>query len=567
VSTFSARKHRLELPPITASDDPAVLKKQMEQMRRLMQDEFNRLSTDFYDFRKITFEAGVLPLKAVAAVSSTPTASSVAATWENPQQDAITPTHVRVRIFQLSPTDWAEYSYPINSWEFFGLLPATQYTLQIQLVARFETTDSFVSTTRNCPSVPVLRTAESSIISHTFVTDTGVGPPTDNETNDDNVIFTFPGTDGDPGVVDGSDCWWGYQFQYRSACAWADTNVGEAFAAGNVGDVTIDTSGVPFSTYANSLFRVKYREVCNGVAGDWVYGQSFMAVDFSASPCLGIVKSASLTATEFSGADMLAFPSVCQESGTYIQVIDEVSDNEFLTFNPHFGCVEYIDSEWTLIAADSAEAGFGSPIRGPIAVGLAPTVGTLNNISDFTLGFELKIPNNAWYASGARGVFEIMNFGGKIRVLIAQNTTDYSLIIQVPRLSGGVFELRMDSLAYGAWVPVYYVHDASEIDGRKLYNNRALQDTSTVAFDNDLGGITSEVKFSAVNLMQLRKVYAWDSAENVTDSPYVNAIRGLGAVAHWPLDGTEDVGIIATGDLYVVSTAPEVFYPMATEDS
>ena len=269
MTTFRARRHRLELPPMPNTDDPAQLKRAMDQMKRLVQDEFNRLSTDFYDFKKATFEAAILPLRGVANIAVTKTQYSMSATWELPDGNDPVPTEVRIRIPEVSDT-WATYTYPKTSFSFSGLLPNTQYTLQIQLRSVFETTDSFVSSTRNCPSVPVLRTAESPIRTKVFTTDAGVGPPTDNGTNDEKVIFVFPDTEGTPGTAGGSDCYWGYKFQYRTACAWADTAVSEVEADGDVGNVTIDTAAVPFTTYPNTLFRIAYREICNAVPQDWV---------------------------------------------------------------------------------------------------------------------------------------------------------------------------------------------------------------------------------------------------------------------------------------------------------
>lgn len=103
------------------TDDPAVLKRALDQMKRLVQDEFNRLSTDFYDFKKATYDAGIIPLRAVSNIAVTFDEYSMTATWELPDGDEITPTIVRVRILEISPNTWAEYSYPKTSWSFSGL--------------------------------------------------------------------------------------------------------------------------------------------------------------------------------------------------------------------------------------------------------------------------------------------------------------------------------------------------------------------------------------------------------------------------------------------------------------
>ena len=508
MTQFSARRHRLALPPVPPTDDPATIKRAMDDMRRLVQDEFNRLATDFYDFKKTTYEAAIIPLRGVANIATVVDEFSVQATWENPQQVEITPTHVRIRILEISPNDFAEYTYPINSWEFDGLLPGTQYTLQIQLVARFETTDTFVSTTRNCPSVPVLRVAESDIKARVFTTPAGVGPPTDNDTDDEQVVFTFPDTDGTPGPAAGTDCYWGYKFQYRTACAWADTAVSEVEVDGDIGDVTVDTGAVPFTTFPNTLFRMAYREICDAVAGDWVYGESFMAVDFSNSDCLGIVKSASYLTTPFSSADVIALPGACQEDGTWLQIVEERTEIEF-TRGTGLKCMEYIDNEWTLIGKDTSLGGAG-PVWQPMISGNLPAVGALTNTNDFTLGFDVKFPI-AYNTTGAPLTsYPIITIGDKINVYYLSAGTTFELLLTVPRDGGGTYNFRTGQLATGTWHTIYYSHDVSEPDGRELFVEDLPVAVSADAVDNDFDDITNAVRVNTMPQMELRKFYMWD---------------------------------------------------------
>jgi hypothetical protein len=525
---FKARRHRLEIPPMPNSDDPAVLKRALDQMKRLVQDEFNRLSTDFYDFKQATYNAGIIPLRGVSQIALTKNQYSMSATWELPDGQEITPTEVRVRILEISPNSWATYTYPRTSWSTAGLVPGTQYTLQVQLRAVFEATDSFVSTTRNCPSVPVLRVAESPIISKVFTTDAGVGPPIDNGTNDDNVIFVFPNTDGTPGAPSSSDCWWGYKFQYRTACAWADTAVSEAFAAGNVGNVTIDTGAVPFTTYPNALFRLAYREICNGTPQDWVYGEPFMAVDFSNADCLGISKSASLTTVPYSTATLFALPSACQDDGTWVQIVDALTDTEFLPNEPGFKCIEYIDNEWTLIADDTTNPAISNTIFQGLLSGSIAAIANFNAETDFTLSFEIKVPDNSLVLAGGTGAYTIIDIGGKIKAQMIQNTGSYSLQILVPRDGGGAYVFRADGLAYGQWVNFYYVHDVSEPNGRILYVDGDEVARSANAIANDFNGITGDVQINTVNDMQIRQIYAWDLAVGPDDIGSANQLYDSG---------------------------------------
>lgn len=542
MADFRARRHRLELPPLPNSDDPAVLKRAMDQMKRLVQDEFNRLSTDFYRFKQDAYNAAILPLRAPANIEVTFGQYSMSATWELPDGDEVTPTHVRVRILEISDT-WAEYPYPKTSWSFSGLDPGTQYTFQVQLVARFEAQETFVSSTRVCPSVPVLRVAESDVKSKVFTTDEGVGPPEDAGTNDENVDFNFPNTDGTPGSVGGSDCWWGYKFQYRTACAWADTAVSEAFAAGNVGDVTIDTGAAPFTTYPDTVFRLAYREICNGVPQDWVYTEPFMAVDFSDADCLGISKSASLSESPFDTADLFAIPSVCQEDGTWLQIVDALSDTELTPMEPGFKCIEYIDNEWTLLADDTSDTAISNVIYTGLLTGTIAGIDALNDNSDFTLAFDVKVADNALVSAGGTGAYTLLNIGGgKIRIQMIQNTSVYALQVVVARDGGGSYVFRADDLPYATWISLYYLHDVSEADGRKLYINSILQDESANALPNDFDGIDNTIFLYTVNDMQVRKVYGWSSL-------VVPTAEGIGAGM---LAGGQDTTGAGQDDIFLV---------------
>ena len=555
---FKSRRHRLELPAMPNSDDPAVLKRAMDQMKRLVQDEFNRLSTDFYDFKKATYDAAIIPLRGVSNIAVTKSEYGMAATWENPDGQEVTPTHVRVRILEVSPNSWATYTYPISSWEFSGLTPGTQYTFQVQLIATFEATDTFVSTTRNCPSVPVLRTAESDIKAKVFTTDTGVGPPTNAGTNDDNVIFVFPNTDGTPGPAGGTDCYWGYKFQYRTACAWADTAVSEVEVAGNVGNVTIDTGNAPFSTYPNTLFRLAYREICNAVPQPWVYGEGFMAVDFSNADCLGIAKSDSISVDYLNTADIFIIPGVCQADGTFIQIVDVLTDTELQPQLPGLKCIEYIDNEWTLIGNDTDNPAINNTIFTPMLSGeIAAITNIQGDASDFTLGFDIWVEDNSLVVAGGTGAYTYIDIGDTIKVNVQQKTSAYDIIIVVPRDGGGSYNFRAEDLAYGEWNSVFYQHDVSEPDGRKLYVNYVLMDQSTNAIANNFDGLTTSLKINTVNAMKLRKFGMWASLV----TPALDPPSLIGNCIHWwdfstftPTSGTTIVDLVGTADATIYNS-------------
>lgn len=518
---FKARQHRLEIPPAPKSDDPATQKKYSNDLRRLVMDEFNRLASDFHDFKQATYNAGVIPLRGVANIAVTFDRFSMSAIWENPQQDEITPTHVRVRIKEITPNAWAEYAYPISAWQFNGLQPNTQYTLEVQLVARFEATDTFVSTTRNCPSVPVLRTAESDIKAKVFRTLTGVGAPISTTANDTNIIFTFPTTNGTPGAVNSTLCWWGYKFQFAADCTWADTAVSEAFAAGNVGNVTINTAAAPFTTRPNAVYRLAYREICNAVPQPWVFGSPFTAANFASANCVGIIKSASKLIAPYDTADLFVLPQACQSSGSGITVVDDLTKNQFARLAPGFGCIEFVASEWTLIGADTANAAVSNLVYRPMIAGQIPLVGGLAAGSDFTIAMDINVLDNTLVLRGGTGSYPILKVGKKINVNFVGNTSTYDITVTVPREGGGSYLFRANGCLYGAWNSIFYVHDVSEPDGRQLYLNSVLADRSSNAIANDFDGITTDVELFTMNKTRIRKVYGWNSAVIVVNTvPY-----------------------------------------------
>lgn len=546
---FKARRHRLELPSTPKSEDPAVLKKAMDDMKRLVQDEFNRLATDFYDFKQTTYNAAIIPLRGVSNIAVVKDQFSVNATWELPDGDEITPTHVRVRILEISPNSWSLYTYPKTSWEFNGLTPGTQYTLQVQLVATFEATDTFVSTTRNCPSVPVLRTAESDIKAKVFTTDDGPGPPTDGGTNNEVITINFPNTQGTPGPVGGGDCWWEYKIQYKSACEWGDTGAGGAEVDGDVGDITIDTADAPFTTYPNAVFRLAYREICNGVPDDWVYAPEFMAVDYADADCLGIVKSASLSSEPFDSANVFFTPQVCQEDGSYLQIVDALTDTELIPMYPGFKCVEYIDQEWTILAADTTDYAISPTIYQSLLSGEIAAIQSLFNDSDFTFATDLYVPDNSLVLRGGTGAYPIVVVGDKIELAIIQNTTTYSVTITVPRDGGGAYVFRADGLEYATWNSIYYSHDVSEPDGRKLFVNGIQEDQSTNAIANNFDGISTNLQIYTVNDMRIRKVAVWD--ELVTPPLVGFRVVLAGSVAG---ASTVTVGNVEVGDIILAQS-------------
>lgn len=519
MTEFTARRHRLSLPSASNSDDPATLKKEMATMRQLVMDEFNRMADDFYQFKKVTFEAGVIPLKQINDLVVTYDEYSMTAVWENPQQEDIEATHVRVRISEITPNDWAEYTYPKNTWEFNGLEAGTQYTLQVQLIGRYEASDTFVSTTRNCPSVPVLRIAESAIKAKVFTTLSGVAPPTDPGLTDPEITFPFPDPPDTGGAVDSALCWWEYGFQNEVLTdlpggripIWTDIGSLTEFS-GLVSSVTIDTSAAPFDAAGEGPFRMKYRSVCDSVPGGWVYTPSFMKADLDGSHLCGdFTASASLAESPYSTADLFAIPKPCHPIGSWFRIEDGVTDTEIVTHGPAYAGTALTGGEWTVFGADTSSlaTGYGQIMTGQIA-GLA----TLHDESDFMFSIDLWMEDP--YYAGNQGLpggqtrsYDVMILGNKIKLAAVFYAATWSAQVTVPRAGGGSYVFRADSLPYGAWTEIFYQHDVSEATGRVLYIDGVSADASTTAWLNDFDGIDDTYKIYSFPFMRMRKNYGW----------------------------------------------------------
>ena len=477
----------MNIPRMGATEDPA---KYAETLRKLVQDEFNRLSTDFYRFRQDTLNAAVIPLRAVSAITTDPSAYGVAVTWENPQQDTIQPTHVRIRILEIADT-WAEYSYPKNTWEFNGLLPGTQYTVNIQLIARYEDTVSFVSATRNCPSLPVQRVAESEIRSRTFTTDPGVGPPGQGTGN--TTTFPFPEAEN-PGTVGGADCWWEYMIQLFDITTWEDTIYTDEID-GNADLVDFDQTVLD----CTRLYRMNIREVCNSVPGAWQNGTPFIPACDWTDPCGGVSGNDSAADAPFSTADLFEVPKACTEDDQYLVVEDGVSGINMIKMDGFD--TFYREGDWTVVGTNPGS------LQYPLMQAQLPLVGDLTGQDDFTVQMDVFTPA----VSAGVGTYIMLFLGTKFRISINQVPSGFTFSMIAPWDLGGTMNLTSTTIIpVGTWVTVGARVDA---DGLKsLWIDGVKEAESVNAIELDLNGMTDDFAMFALEDIEYRRVYGWNRA-------------------------------------------------------
>jgi len=496
------RRHRLELPNSPNSDDPKV-QAWMRDIRRLTMDEFNRLSGDFFDFKQEVINSAMIPLASVAAITVVPDRYSAIFTWENPVQTQGDPTHVRVRIVEFGDI-WAEYDYPITTWTAFGLSPGTDYTFQIQLVRREQDTMNFVSALRNCPSLPVEVESLSQIRSRAFATTAGVGVPVDD--GGGNPIIPIPPTDGTPGSVGGTDCWWEWQLQIVDPVTglWGDTIYGGQIA-GDAGTIPLDI------TLLDTLrvYRIKYREVCNGVPGPWIYGPPFTGgADWNAE-CGGNDPSDSVLSAPGSSADLFAIPYICFVEGEGIIVREYLTGVQIVT-GIGYDLPVYVDGEWNLVAVTYDDS-LNSKVLGSTFL---PALEGLTNGNDLAIMMDVWMTDLPSNPPGGFHTDRILDIGGgQVQINVTYTSLGkWGVQFVAPRETGGNIVLNglpldLDS-GYTSDRVVIFV--AVDQDGDKsLYLNGVLAAQDTTGQEVRLDGLSGALQIKAFSTMWIQRLYGW----------------------------------------------------------
>jgi hypothetical protein len=511
------RRHRLELPAAPKTDDPATIQKYLNDIRRLTMDEFNRLSGDYFDFKTDVINSATIPLASVAAISVTPDRFSATFTWENPAQTQGDPTHVRVRIAEFGDT-WAEYAYPLLSWTAYGLSPSTSYTFQIQLLRRESGTVSFVSALRNCPSLPVQVQSTSEIRSRTFTTLAGIGVPTD---DGGDSIIPIPDVDGTPGPPGGANCWWQWQIQVVDLTTgqWSDTTY-SGTVAGNAGQIDFDVTVLD----ALRVYRIKYREVCNGVPGPWQYGEPFTGGADWAGTCGGNTPSDSYADTYHADADLFVLPYACLLEGQGLFNREYLSGILVVPGEGYDLIFRDTDQEWTWTTRDWTT--LDSKLVGSTYL---PAIEGLDNNDDFSLEMELRFFEVSFPSSAPGGFYTIplLNIGeGRLLVNLTYNSSNqWGVQFVAARESGGVITLN-SPLTYSAGTFDRFLIDVSisQSGDKMLFINGDEVATDTLGQEVRLDGMSGLVQFSAYSQMWLSKLYGWSRALAREEIPLTGGI-------------------------------------------
>lgn len=490
------RHHRMNLPSAPGGSSDANYH---TRMRQLVMDEFNRLSSDFYDLQNEVLASGSLPLIPVNSITATSiTNNSAAFTWELPAQVNAAPTQVRVRILEISD-GWAEYSYPFSAWSYAGLTHSTQYTFQVQLIRRVEETVAFYDAFRNCPAVPVIRMSESPIRSFVFTTLPGISDPIPDPggTGGDTIIPIpdVPGP-GAPGPVGGSDCWWEWEFQkFAIFTGFTDTGIGGE-VAGDAGEISYD-----LNTLDPGIYRVKYCEICDSVEQDCNFGNLFSAPTDWTLACGGAVESPSLGTGIYTDA-IYHIPYICQTETSGLQIRDGVSGTVLTRQSGLVAPLNDTDNEWGLLSGDFTQA------TQPLVSGELAAINALHSQQDFTIMMSLKLTE----LPGASLPFNnatIINLGQRIRLTVQQGSSGWTAGAVAPRDTGGAVILNSNNeLALNEYHAVVFRCDA---DGDKeLFVNGQLASIDDSGEFLNLDDADASIAVHGISTSVIRQIVGWD---------------------------------------------------------
>jgi hypothetical protein len=300
------------------------------------------------DITSTSTSTSILPVELLAVSGVTEDAATF--TWTNPTQTA-SPNMTQVRIPQLSNL-WLDLAYPITGLTWGGLAPSTLYTFQVRLVEVVDGNIVDASPTRQVGFVTLAATV-----------------PVVGGGNGGDVDVDVP--DPDPGC----DVEWELQ-QSEDGVTWTTIESGENPPGG---EVVLDAELFePGYTY-----RVRSREVCGGVPGDWLVSDVFLP-DCTISGAYNTGDYADPTL-------MLFVPEVC----TPDVVRDAVSGDPAI-HGPAWGEVQSIDTD-TIALASSTSAG------GIVAYGDAS--GLQDQYGDATLGAVVSIQNQeTWRIASIPGL-------------------------------------------------------------------------------------------------------------------------------------------------------------------
>lgn len=459
----------------------------------------------------------LLPPENLLAVA---TSNEATLTWTNPTQD-VTPTDVQIRIPEITPV-WTELVYPTTLLVWAALAASTNYQFQVRYIVREDGEVTLTSPTASA----------------FFTTDALAGPgiPAPDPGGGGGSTVDWPSLPGG-GTVGSGGCWYEWILQEFVEAGltggnWEDTAItGDEDGTGLV-DLAVDFGAL--GVECGSVLRYKWREVCNGVPGDYEFNPVFTYICDATANCGGVAISTRFTGSTFADA-IFAMPQVCYRAALGESVIEDYISEEIYGKLPGYGSYGFGDGQWNVSAK------FGASDTGAaIIAGDCAALGLIDETTDLSITLSVRLQNQP--LDDISGGTRLAVFGKRITVRAYEEGAGYRIGVVFPKMGGGSYSLQSTTeLPLSEWQLLVLTIDQ---DGDKvLYvdGDADVTDTDTTAAKFD--DISDELELYGNQNAAIRVVGGWDrilTAEEISLLDGYDAILlGMGPLWYSTLDEQE----------------------------
>jgi hypothetical protein len=243
-------------------------------------------STVTLDVDAVSEQDPLLPVEDLAFTDVGET--TLAVSWTNPTQPSVEPTEVQFRVPELSLI-WLETDYPATTLAWAGLTADTQYTVEVRLVRKVNGIVTNASTVER-----VVATTDPATVPNN---------PGPDPAGDDPGDTTVEIPDPDP------DCDLEWELQENDGTGWVTVLSGDRDDLVDNGDGTWDLNIDESEFDPDKLYRVRSREVCGGIEGEWLNSQPWDPPDDWTDPC---TTPPALAEPPYDDPDLVLFvPKIC----------------------------------------------------------------------------------------------------------------------------------------------------------------------------------------------------------------------------------------------------------------
>ena len=484
----------------------------------------------------VQFQPNGGTLLPVENLATSGTDTSVTATWTQPTH-TIEPDFTEYRIPEIHGEVWlalpdaTTLTTVVNS-----LMPATTYQIQVRNVKldSLGTVVEQISATKSkfFTTFDILVTGQPGV------------DPGGNGTTGTYIPFA-----PNPG---GASCVWEWVVQtpdlsVLDAVVWSDTALtGTEATMAAATDVVIDFT----SLACGGLARMKVREVCSGVPGDWEYGEAFiLPCDWSAR-CSGSTPGTSWTIDPYTTA-VQQVPQLClEENDSQIECYaTQVTYGE----GDGFELCAAFEGDYYVSSSVSASSS-GSAI----IAGRCPDFDDIATTHDCSFGAGIYITEQP--PDDLSGGCRILSWGEKITVRIYEEGSGFRVGVVFPKEGSGSFSLQSTTeLSLDGWHSFGITID--EDGDKKLYINGVLDVTDSTTTAPAFDDFARDCVVYGGPETFVRRVATWtstldaDQMASVHDPRDVPYIKSDGSFTKTNATSLEAVTIpitAAAGDLVVV---------------